>query len=138
VQIDNERVRVIEWRFAAGAATGWHRHEHEYVVVPLTTGRLLLEEPGGTSRHAELLTGVSYFRAAGVSTTWSTTTRSSSRSSRSRRVDPQVRRTPCQGEDGDSTIGVEGIDRVDGREIFSGLGDSSEGQLDPDMLVAAG
>jgi beta-alanine degradation protein BauB len=66
VQIDNERVRVTEWRFAAGAATGWHRHEHDYVVVPLTTGRLLLEKPGETSRHAELFTGVSYFRVAGV------------------------------------------------------------------------
>ncbi len=27
VFIDNERVRVTEWRFAPGAATGWHRHE---------------------------------------------------------------------------------------------------------------
>ena len=38
VQLDNERVRVTEWRFAPGAATGWHRHEHDYVVVPMTTG----------------------------------------------------------------------------------------------------
>ncbi|MFO1048377.1 MAG: cupin domain-containing protein [Geminicoccaceae bacterium] len=66
VQVDNERVRVTEWRFAPGAATGWHRHQHDYVVVPMTTGRLLLEEPGGTSRHSELSTGVSYFKAAGV------------------------------------------------------------------------
>ena len=66
VQIDNERLRVTEWRFAPGAATGWHRHEHDYVVVPLTTGRLLLEEPGGTSRRSELTTGSSYFRRAGV------------------------------------------------------------------------
>src|SRR5262245_50559735 len=40
VQIDNELVRVTEWRFAPGAATGHHRHEMDYVVVPLTTGRL--------------------------------------------------------------------------------------------------
>ena len=33
VFIDNERVRVTEWRFAPGAATGWHRHEYDYVVV---------------------------------------------------------------------------------------------------------
>ena len=38
VQIDNERVRVTEWRFAPGEATGWHRHAHDYVVVPLATG----------------------------------------------------------------------------------------------------
>ena len=26
LQIDNERVRVTQWRFAPGASTGWHRH----------------------------------------------------------------------------------------------------------------
>lgn len=66
VQVDNERVRVTEWRFAPRAATGWHRHELDYVIVPLVTGRLLLAEPGGTTRHSELTAGVSYFREAGV------------------------------------------------------------------------
>ena len=66
VQIDNDRVRVTEWRFAPGAATGWHRHGHDYVVVPMSTGRLLLAEPGGTSRHADLIAGQSYYRDAGV------------------------------------------------------------------------
>jgi quercetin dioxygenase-like cupin family protein len=66
IQIDNERVRVTEWRFAPGAATGWHRHAMDYVVVPMTTGRLLLEGPGGATHHAELTAGVSYCRMAGV------------------------------------------------------------------------
>ena len=66
VQIDNDRVRVTEWRFAPGAATGWHRHAMDYVVVPMTTGKLLLEEPGGATRHAQLTAGVSYHRTAGV------------------------------------------------------------------------
>ena len=66
VQIDNERVRVTEWRFAPGEATGWHRHAHDYVVVPMTTGTLTLAEPGGTLRHSHLTAGVSYFRPAGV------------------------------------------------------------------------
>lgn len=65
VQIDNDRVRVTEWRFAPGAATGWHRHEYDYVVVPLATGRLLLKEREG-ERNADLTAGVSYFRRAGV------------------------------------------------------------------------
>jgi quercetin dioxygenase-like cupin family protein len=65
VQIDNDRVRVTEWRFTPGAATGWHRHAHDYVVVPETTGRLELEEEGGT-RVAELSAGQAYFREAGV------------------------------------------------------------------------
>jgi quercetin dioxygenase-like cupin family protein len=66
LQIDNERVRVTEWRFAPGAATGWHRHEHDYVVVPLTTGRLKLVEPGGGERTVELKAGGSYARPVGV------------------------------------------------------------------------
>jgi quercetin dioxygenase-like cupin family protein len=66
VFIDNERVRVTEWRFAPGAATGWHRHELDYVVVPLLDGRLRLVGPGGTETVAELKAGVPYFRKAGV------------------------------------------------------------------------
>ena len=54
VFIDNERVRVTEWRFAAGAATGWHRHEMDYVVVPMGDGVLELVEPGGERRRVEL------------------------------------------------------------------------------------
>jgi beta-alanine degradation protein BauB len=65
VQIDNERLRVTQWRFAPGAATGFHRHEYPYVVVPLTTGRLAITGPAGDG-VAELITGASYFRPAGV------------------------------------------------------------------------
>jgi quercetin dioxygenase-like cupin family protein len=65
IQIDNERVTVTLWRFAPGAATGWHKHRHDYVVVPLTNGTLRLDEPGGT-RQAQLEAGVSYTRKAGV------------------------------------------------------------------------
>ena len=65
VQIDNETVRVTEWRFTPGAATGYHRHAYDYVVVPMTTGRLKLDEPGGT-RYADLTAGQSYTRPAGV------------------------------------------------------------------------
>ena len=65
MQVDNDRVRVTEWRFAPGAATGWHRHEFDYVVVPITTGTLLLKEGDG-ERYAELSAGVSYSREVGV------------------------------------------------------------------------
>jgi quercetin dioxygenase-like cupin family protein len=63
--IDNARVRVTRWEFAPGAATGWHRHEHDYVIVPLVDGRLRLEE-GGAERVAELAAGVPYFREEGI------------------------------------------------------------------------
>jgi beta-alanine degradation protein BauB len=66
VFIDNERVRVTEWRFAPGAATGWHRHEMDYVVVPMADGVLELVGPDGGRSRAELKRGVPYFRRAGV------------------------------------------------------------------------
>jgi quercetin dioxygenase-like cupin family protein len=65
VQIDNDTVRVTEWRLAPGATTGFHRHEFEYVVVPLTTGRLAVEGKDGVV-PADLTAGRSYTRPAGV------------------------------------------------------------------------
>jgi quercetin dioxygenase-like cupin family protein len=66
VQVDNERVRVTEWRFAPGAETGEHIHEFDYVVVPGADGRLKLVSPQGEESFAELKQGASYFRKAGV------------------------------------------------------------------------
>lgn len=65
LQIDDERVRVTQWRFAPGASTGYHRHDWDYVVVPLCDGTLRLVEPCGT-REVALKAGVSYARPAGV------------------------------------------------------------------------
>ena len=66
LQIDNERVIVTEWAFAPGAETGQHVHGLDYVIVPLTSGKLRLVEPEGT-RDVQLTAGVSYCRSAGVS-----------------------------------------------------------------------
>nr|WP_315236715.1 cupin domain-containing protein [uncultured Albidiferax sp.] len=65
LQVNNERTVVTEWRFAPGADTGHHVHAMDYVVVPLTTGSLRLEEPAGV-REVQLTAGVSYARPAGV------------------------------------------------------------------------
>jgi beta-alanine degradation protein BauB len=65
VQIDNETVRVTEWRFPPSSTTGFHRHEYDYVVVPMTTARLRIVAPTGESA-GELVTGQAYFRQAGV------------------------------------------------------------------------
>lgn len=64
IQIDNERVRVTEWRFAPGTETGWHVHPTDYVVVPMTTGELGLETKDGVALNS-LQAGVSYTRIAG-------------------------------------------------------------------------
>jgi len=65
IQTQNDWVTVTEWRFAPGAQTGQHVHAHDYVVVPLTSGTLRLEEAGGT-REAQLQAGISYARERGV------------------------------------------------------------------------
>jgi beta-alanine degradation protein BauB len=65
IQVDNERVLVTRWQFAPGAETGHHVHTRDYVVVPLATGILRLEEPDGI-RDVNLQAGVSYARLAGV------------------------------------------------------------------------
>ncbi len=65
VEVDNDFARVTRWSFAPGAETGWHVHAMDYVVVPLTNGRLRLETPDG-DHHADLVEGRAYARKAGV------------------------------------------------------------------------
>ena len=62
---ENARVIITEWRFAPGAETGWHRHGHDYVVVCLTTGKLLAETATGNV-ETELTMGQAYARPVGV------------------------------------------------------------------------
>ena len=64
-QIENARARVTRHRMAPGAHTGFHRHEYDYVIVPVTHGRMRVVE-GGRETITELTAGVSYFRPAGV------------------------------------------------------------------------
>tara|TARA_B110000977_G_C10958741_1_gene447657 strand:+ start:321 stop:602 length:282 start_codon:yes stop_codon:yes gene_type:complete len=67
VLIDNKRIRVTEWRFAArGDNTGWHRHDYDYVVVPVQDGILEITDNDGNLTKAELKTGVPYYRDLGV------------------------------------------------------------------------
>lgn len=65
VQIENQRAIVTQWRFDPGAETTWHRHEYDIIVVPLTTGKLLIETENGEN-EAELFYGQSYAREKGV------------------------------------------------------------------------
>lgn len=64
-QAETARFVVTQWRFPPGAHTGWHRHAHDYVVVPVTTGDLLIWD-GTQEVRSPLAAGVSYHRAAGV------------------------------------------------------------------------
>lgn len=66
VQVDNEYVRVTEWRFVPGAETGEHVHQMDYIVVPLADGQLKIVSPQGEESIVPLKQGASYFRKAGV------------------------------------------------------------------------
>ncbi|WP_022721414.1 cupin domain-containing protein [Rhodopseudomonas sp. B29] len=66
MQIDNDEVRVTQWRLPPGGATGPHRHGMDYVIVPITTSAMTIVAPDGTRSIAQLKTGQSYFRKAGV------------------------------------------------------------------------
>ena len=59
------RLAAIPTQLIDDAETGWHRHEHAYVVVPETDCSFLLEEPGG-ERRVETPAGAAYRRDAGV------------------------------------------------------------------------
>ena len=65
VFIENDKVIVTEWRMAPGSNTCWHRHYHNYVVVPLVDGKVRLETKDGTS-FADNKKSVPYFRNQGV------------------------------------------------------------------------
>ena len=65
VMMDNEDVRVTEWRFAPGTATGHHRHELKYVVVPMTTGTLVIRSADGDVDN-NIVAGSPYYREPGA------------------------------------------------------------------------
>jgi quercetin dioxygenase-like cupin family protein len=65
VQIENEKVLVVQWRFPPGACLAWHKHEYDYVVVPLTSGNLTVSNSAG-SAEARLVAFQPYARYAGV------------------------------------------------------------------------
>lgn len=67
ILIANDRTRVTEWRFAGlGDNTGWHRHDHDYIVIPMQDGALDILGPDGKLSRSELKSGIPYFRQAGV------------------------------------------------------------------------
>ncbi len=64
--VDDERVRVTRFDFAPGAETGWHRHEHDYVVTAITVCEMELVGADGQVKTATLAPGDSYRRNEGI------------------------------------------------------------------------
>ena len=65
MQVDTAEARVTEWRLPPGSAIGHHRHEYDYVVVPITDGVMTVISASGSAQNP-IKPGQSYFRKAGV------------------------------------------------------------------------
>jgi quercetin dioxygenase-like cupin family protein len=67
VSVDNDQVRVTTWTFErAGVATGQHRHEFDYVVVPITGGTFTVIDLDGSEREMNQVAGSPYLGTAGT------------------------------------------------------------------------
>lgn len=66
VEIETDFCVVTRWTFPPHTATGWHRHENDYVVVPTISGELTIVHPDGSETSSELHAGAPYARKLGV------------------------------------------------------------------------
>ena len=58
---------MTEWRkLKRGDNTGWHRHEYDYVVVPMFDGNLEIKTGEGEYVITPMKTGIPYFRKKGI------------------------------------------------------------------------
>jgi quercetin dioxygenase-like cupin family protein len=65
--VDDERVRVTTWKFREdGENTGWHVHEHDYIVVPVTGGTFAVTAADGSTREMAQEAGSPYLGTAGT------------------------------------------------------------------------
>jgi beta-alanine degradation protein BauB len=64
--IDDDRVRITTWTFQDGENTGHHRHEYDYVIVPISGGTFLITEPDGATREMTQQAAVAYIGRAGT------------------------------------------------------------------------
>jgi beta-alanine degradation protein BauB len=65
VQIDDEHIRVTRYDMEPGERIRWHRHESDYLVVPLTDGVVEVVALRGASGQ-RMRAGESYQRSAGT------------------------------------------------------------------------
>ena len=49
-----------------GQETGMHKHYFDYIVTPITDGKLLLIDKNGKKSDYNLIASHSYFRLAGI------------------------------------------------------------------------
>ena len=55
IQIDNKLVKVTKYSFMPGQETGMHKHLYDYIVTPITDGKLLLIDKCGNESNYNLI-----------------------------------------------------------------------------------
>lgn len=63
--LSTEHGAVSTFTFQPGAGTGWHTHEHDYVIVPFTDGVMTVETDEQTVQQ-RIHAAESYRREAGA------------------------------------------------------------------------
>lgn len=63
---EDARARVTRWEFPPGTATGFHRHEYDYLVIPVSGGEFLIVGQNGAESAMTQVAGETYARPAGV------------------------------------------------------------------------
>ena len=63
---DDDRVRITTWTFQDGEDTGHHRHQYDYIVVPITGGTFEVAEPDGTTHELTQTAAIAYLGRAGT------------------------------------------------------------------------
>jgi quercetin dioxygenase-like cupin family protein len=63
---DDDRIRVTTWTFEDGQDTGHHRHEYDYLVVPISGGTFAVIEPDGSTREMTQEAAIAYLGRAGT------------------------------------------------------------------------
>ena len=66
IQLDNELVRITKFSFTPGTEKGMHKHLFDYIITPITDGKLTLIDKNGNKSNADLVSSESYFRKAGI------------------------------------------------------------------------
>lgn len=65
IQLENDIFRVTKWTIEPGGFIPMHRHEFEYVVIPLATVDMQVVNADGSEFTSRLVAGESYSRPAG-------------------------------------------------------------------------
>jgi quercetin dioxygenase-like cupin family protein len=63
---DDDRVRITTWTFEDGQDTGHHRHEYDYIVVPISGGTFVVTEADGSTREMTQEAAGAYLGRAGT------------------------------------------------------------------------